>query len=219
MLLSETTLAELEQMSELEEEELTLLTEGDKAKTLRLLMAISAIVSKTCGSHSKLHEKTTQLELALEGKESVHVKHEYGTDLRIKDDESDAMIDVEVKTSVVKKAASHRSNWIFTVSANATLETLRLKYSGKVHFIAIMGNKTLARYVLSGRFVASYLMRCLERRRVASVKPHTVNMGSAYCTIHKVYHRMENFLYYDELGRDLTEEEWTTLFRDVTATH
>jgi len=203
-------LEEIERLSLLDEIELP------PAETLRLLMAIGAIITKTCGSHTKLHEKTTQLRLTLGGTESVHVKHSYGADLRIK--EGDAFIDVEVKSSDVKKGASYKTNWVFQVSATATLESLSRQYSGEVRLVAIYGNTVLASYTLSGRFISQYLMRCLTRR---PGKRLTVNLGAIYCEHHKTYHRIEKYMRYDLLTKEraLTEEEWHDLFSTVTATH
>lgn len=215
-MLKQKLLTELEKLSEMDEESLSLLCEENKEDSLRLLMSIGSIVTKTCGSHSKLHEKTTQLRLAIAGAESLHVKHSYGADLRIKDKESGLFIDVEVKSSDVKKGTNYKSSWNFKIEPTATLESLRLKYSGEVRFTAIYNNKVLADYILSGRFVALYLSKCLANGSTA------VNMGSKYCEHHKTYHRMEKFIRYDGLLKKndtFTDQQWIDLFANETALH
>lgn len=215
-MLKQELLTELEKLSEMDEESLSLLCDTDKENSLRLLMALGSIITKTCGSHTKLHEKTTQLRLAIAGAESVHVKHSYGADLRVKDPESGHFIDVEVKSSDVKKGKSYKSSWNFKIDSKATLETLRLNYSGDVRFTAIYNNTVLADYLLSGRFVALYLSKCLANGKNA------VNMGSTYCEHHKTYHRMEKFIRYDALLKghdDFTDQQWLDLFAAETATH
>lgn len=204
----------LEQLSEKDEETLDILIENDRETYYRLLMAMSALSTKICGNPNKLYEKTTQLSLLInkEATEVEHIKHSYGTDLRIFDPDTNLFVDEEIKSSVVKKKNQYKSNWVFSIASDSTIESLSLKYSGTVRFVAIHGTHVFKTYVLGGLFVNLYFIKCLERhqREPNDTRPIVVNLGGAYSSKVDDYPRLSKYVRYDVIlkERDLTSDEW-----------
>ena len=60
------TIATIERLAEMNEDELALLVDADRDTYRRLLMATGAFITNACGNLNKLYEKTTQLTLLLE---------------------------------------------------------------------------------------------------------------------------------------------------------
>lgn len=217
----------IEHLGEMDEEALSSLIDGDKETYLRLLMAVGAFVTKCSGNLNKLYEKTTELSLSIADtkREVQHVRHSYGPDLRIKDEETGLFVDEEIKSSVVKKGkkGDYKSNWVFSVAEDATLESLSKKYSGTVRLIAINGTKVFKEYLLSGRFVSLYIAECISRRKEEKKeRSFVINLGGAYCEKCDTYHRITKYIQYDTLlnERDndasFTSEEWNDLLKRAT---
>lgn len=99
----DTLVERLAELNLLDEEELNILMESDRTGSYELLMGMAAFITKSCGNMNKIYEKTTQLTLPVD---TVHVKHEYGTDLWVGD------VATEVKTSVVTRGKMFKSNWM-----------------------------------------------------------------------------------------------------------
>ena len=203
----------LEQLSEKDEETLDTLIENDRETYYRLLMAMGALSTKICGNPNKLYEKTTQLSLLInkEATEVEHVKHSYGTDLRIKKPDTNLFVDEEIKSSVVKKKNQYKSNWVFSIASDSTLESLSLKYSGTVRFISVYGTQVFKTYVLSSSFVNLYFIKYLERYREGKpngTKPVVINLGGTYSLKGDDYPRLSKYVRYDALlkERDQTND-------------
>lgn len=220
----EDTITMIEDLGAMDEGALEKLVDNDKETYLRLLMAIGALINKSCGNLNKLYEKTTQLDLSIknggDNDNVIHVKHSYGADIRVKDEETGLYVDGELKTSVVWKKDRHKANWIFCIPSDATYETLKIKYSGTVRLTAIWGNTIFKSYLLSGRFVALYMARCVASLH-ESKSVLKINMGGCYCETHDTYHRIAKYLKYDALLKRaddvvLTEDEWTDILKKET---
>lgn len=226
----EDVITAIEQLGEMDEDALSSLIDSDKQTYLRLLMAVGALVTKCSGNLNKLYEKTTELSLSIADtkREVQHVRHSYGPDLRVKDEETGLFVDEEIKSSVVKKGkkGDYKSNWIFSVSGDATLESLSKKYSGTVRLLAINGIKVFKEYLLSGRFVSLYIAKCISRRKEEEKTKKdgsfVINLGGAYCEKCDTYHRITKYIQYDTLlnERDndasFTSEEWNDLLKRAT---
>ena len=216
------TIATIERLAEMDEDELALLVDADRETYRRLLMATGAFITNACGNLNKLYEKTAQLTLMLEdvGREVIHVKHEYGADLKISDASTGGVfIDGEHKSSVVrkKKKEEYKTSWMFTIVVTEdTLADLCLKYSGMVRFEAVLKTSVFKHYTLSGPFVANYISRVIASKKAGDKV--AVNMGGSYCASHDTYHRMEKFVKYDSLfttNGSLTDDEWKAVFERV----
>lgn len=220
----ENVIETLEQLSEKDEETLDALIEKDRETYCRLLMAMSALSTKICGNPNKLYEKTTQLSLLInkEATEVEHVKHSYGTDLRIRHPDTNLFVDEEIKSSVVKKKDHYKSNWVFSIASNSTLESLSLKYSGTVRFVAIHGTQVFKTYVLSSSFVNLYFIKCLERYQKGESKPVIINVGGTYSSKEDDYPRLSKYVRYDKILKErgiLTSDEWHDVMKRVTVRH
>lgn len=215
----ENVIETLEQLSEKDEETLDALIEKDRETYCRLLMTMGALCTKICGNPNKLYEKTTQLSLLInnEASEVEHVKHSYGTDLRIRDKDTNLFVDEEIKSSVVKKKNQYKSNWVFSIASDSTLESLSLKYSGTVRFVAIHGTQVFKTYVLSSSFVNLYFIKCLERYHKGGTKTIIINLGGAYSSKEDDYPRLAKYIRYDKIlkERDLTCDEWHDIMKRV----
>lgn len=206
-LLKVTLLIEL--LAKQDEKDLTALMNAAGPEYARLLIAIGALVDKAAGNLNKLFELVTALELkAEEGyKEIVHVKHEYGADLLVTDNETGEQQGFEIKNSVVKVLKSYRSNWLFNVNDNLISryrvekrnDDLKLligsiyekQKNGVTCFVARSGTERLNCYKISGAFVALYSVK-----KLIDLKSSSVNFGSERCFRCKQYHRMQHLQVY-----------------------
>lgn len=186
----DTLVERLAELNLLDEEELNILMESDRTGSYELLMGMAAFITKSCGNMNKIYEKTTQLTLPVD---TVHVKHEYGTDLWVGD------VATEVKTSVVTRGKMFKSNWMFTITlVNNQIpifEQINTKYTGNIILNAIHGSEVLKNYTLSGLFFALYATKCCKKTH----GPLIINLGSSYCEKHKTYHRIDKYIRYDLL--------------------
>lgn len=220
----ENVIETLEQLSEKDEETLDALIEKDRETYYRLLMAMGALCTKICGNPNKLYEKTTQLSLLInkEATDVEHVKHSYGADLRIKDKDTNLFVDEEIKSSVVKKKDHYKSNWVFSIASDSTLESLSLKYNGTVRFVAIHGTQVFKTYVLSSSFVNLYFIKCLERYQKGRSKPIIINLGCIYSSKEEDYPRLSKYVRYDKILKErgmLSSDEWHDVMKRVTVRH
>jgi len=209
------TIERLEWLAAQDEHDLTVLMNKDPLEYARLLMAMGALIDKACGSLSKLYEMVSALELTSEySKEKydiIHVKHEYGADIRILNKETQDEEAFEIKTSVVKAGLKHKSNWNFKLNIGVLtryrehrqeqdLKSLigsvyEKQKNGVTCFVARCGTERINCYKMSGAFVALYCVK-----KLINASSDTINFGSERCPTCHHYHRMQ---YLQEYGKRL----------------
>jgi hypothetical protein len=232
---------QLNELTALDENELGVLLDGHKKEYYNLLMATASLINKTCGNLNKVYEKTTELSLSIESSSSPHnntndiidltgetvastntvyvshVKYSYGPDLIIHNPINETTTEAEVKTSVVKKKNSFKSNWMFKISVDRDkpiFPQIYGKYTGVVILNAVSGIDILKTYTLSGLFASLLFTRYMQDDSYNGTKDITINLGATYCTIHNVYHRIEVYLNYDKLLQERVKFAKSSLIQE-----
>jgi len=212
----------IELLANLDEKTLTIMMNTSPKEYARLLIAMGALIDKAAGNLNKLFEVVTALELAdeydRETYEIVHVKHEYGTDLRIINKATKEAQGVEIKTSVVKKGkdTSYQANWLFTLSASLVKKyraksndknlalligsVYEKQENGVTCFVARYGTERINHYKVDGAFIALYCAKKLVEGNDA-----TINFGAKRCKKCAEYHRIQHMMYWAEKLRKRIE--------------
>ena len=201
----ESATAALELLAGQDEHQLTLLMNANRDVYIKLLRAVGAFTEKAAGNVNKIYEIVTALELSsefsVEKYEIVHVKHEYGADVRILDKETQQQQALEIKTSLVKTSKRYKTNWLFTLNtdllrryreqrcAEDLKSLIRSVYekqqNGVTCFVARHGTQKINDYRLSGAFVALYCVK-----KLINATSSSINFGSDRCEKCCHYHRI-----------------------------
>ncbi len=233
----------LEELSHKDEAVLTAAMNANPEEYSRLLVAMAALTDKACSNINKIFEVVAVLDLLseydLEVYDVKHTKHEYGSDIQVMHKITGAKDCIEVKTSVTKKKKKYATNWCFAIPVkelkdyrkNECLETLtpliesvyKKQENGKTLLIARYQTDCIARYPISGPFVALYAVK-----KVLSAASLVVNLGCVRCNVCEGYHRAQHLqkhsLVLDERIKEtgkafeyrfdyFSDDEWTTILK------
>jgi hypothetical protein len=224
---------------------------GHKEEYIALYMNMASFITNTCGQLDKINEKRTQLSLLVkyekDGDKTTKVEHvsdTYGADLVIVKGNDNERVNVELKTSTVKKKTNLKTNWMFSLSfanvyklnnaaaAAATsndvvtktlLSNLRAIYSGIIIVQSVYGDIEMYTSTLSGLFISLLFTKMITSKYskeaiiMASKRKEywEINLGTVYCSKHKTYHRMDKMVQYDKkLKERVSLSEWST-FDDI----
>lgn len=201
----------LKELSLVPEEELHARLERVPRQQALLMEAIGQFTTRACGNLNKIYEvaavPAVRRHFAEEHYDVYHVRHHYGSDLRVVDRRTGEERGLDVKHSCVTAKKKYRSNWCFELNAKTvavchhpdtgvskkaglvarlyqSMER-RMPNGGYALLVAHSGDGVeVANYLLSGHFVAFYCVnKCLRANSSAQ------NMGSQRCPTCGHYHR------------------------------
>jgi|WetSurMetagenome_2_1015567.scaffolds.fasta_scaffold05215_9 hypothetical protein len=212
-------IAALEKLNFLSDEELSNQIAEAPKQYGHLFLTMAQFLSKSCGNINKIYEMALSLEFCeaydKEKYTITHVKNEYGADIVIMDKKTGIRIEVEVKSSAVKKKNNYHTNWNFTLNSDlceqyykednlekkhelekALIDSLHNKMkNGFVVLQAMHGNQKLAEYKLTGVFMSFF---CVTKI-LLSEKSHNLNLGCDRCKDCGEYHRITILQKYEKL--------------------
>lgn len=199
----------------------------------QLFSLMGALIDRACGNLNKLHEFISTLKIIKtyyppKRYEIQHKTVSNGTDILVKDCQTNDEYGVEVKGSLTKKTTCYTTNWKFTfnelhVKKSEMIKEMYRKQNGGVLLLAFNGAKCIKHYLIGGAFLALY---CTKKASVYGKS--SINIGSKMCKKCKEYHRILKLQKYDNLLKKrigcnefqynlnyFTPKEWREIFKSV----
>lgn len=223
----ENALETMSKLNDLSEKELNEQIEKNPINFSKLLMAYSAFAERTCGNQNKVGEMIEVIELRenLEPGKFVVIHNKVGNkeDISVIEIKTGITQYYEVKTSFASTGKTAHCNWNFTIKPalleaymnnkkqvrkpylfGAIVEDIyRKQKKGYVIIVANRGTQCLARYYVSGEFLALYLAKTFIANNSCKA-----NIGASRCKDCGAYHRVKDMLEYGmELDQMITDEE------------
>jgi hypothetical protein len=210
-------------------------------KAALLLIEMGRFLTKYCGNMNKMYESVFVLnELEKQKKSSdgpssikiSHVKHTYGPDIIIANNENGIDQGYEIKTSQANKEKNYRVNWMINVDNTGDFKkayhsVYNHMKNGCIVLIAMYDGLVLNQYVINGHFISLYLAKSSLKSKV-KVERHVMNLGSERCSICEKYHRMEHIEKYaksfiDKMDKNpfdidyeyFSEQEWKDILKSI----